>query len=244
MTPLRMRLIVTFVAMMPWIASCAFQSLPHNPFAVSADSLFDGIKTIASAPVSPTGDLTMRGDAVTRLEKALEEGLERAGFRVVPVFEYIGTWQHIADGHAGFYDPLSGERDDEAYEAAMAQMRRDLRERFKADGVLFPELWEGPVPFVDGVASWDGASQAVFGAYGLSGEVRAMSLVLVIEDLVGTELFAGGFGFATIEAWHNGEWLPLVLDAVVGDARLVSTAVAGALAPLFDARMADSSQTP
>ena len=64
------------------------------------------------------------------------------------------------------------------------------------------------------------------------GVVAALTLVVVFEDLAGAELYSNGFGFAVIEAWHNNAWLPLALEGVLEDSRLVSTAVTGVLAPI------------
>ncbi len=224
-----------------WIAACVHRGAPANPFAVSPDNLFGRIRTLAVAPVTASVELDLSGHSVAKLETVLEDRLEQAGFNVVPAYEYLGIWQHIADGFGGFYDTHTGERDDESYRLATEQMRQELRDRHEVDGVLFPELRDGMVPFRYGVAKWDGASQGVSGAYGLSGEVRAISLVVAIEDLAGTELFANGFGFATIDAWHDGDWLSLDLDAVVEDSRLISEAVTGVLAPIVEAIPADSS---
>jgi hypothetical protein len=224
------------------IAACARREVHDQPFAVRPDSLFLKVRTIAVTPVTTDGDLIIPEEAAAKLEGSLEEQLRQAGFNVVPAFEYIGIWQHIADEFGGFFDTYTGERDEQLYEAATSLLRRELRERFNADALLHPELWEGTVPFHEGIARWDGTSQAVFGAYGLSGEVRALSLVVFIEDTAGTELYSNGVGFATIEAWHNNDWLPLVLDGVIGDSRLVSRAVNTVLTPILEARTTDSSR--
>ena len=200
------------------------------------------MKTLVVAPVTATGDLEVPEDAAAKLEAAIEERLGQAGFDIVPVFEYIGTWQHIADGYGGFYDSFTGDRNDVAFAAATDSLRSELRNRFDADGLFIPELWDGMAPFEWGVAKWDGATQEVFGAFPLSGEVRALSLVVHIEDLSGRELFTNAFGFATIEAWHNFDWLPLDLDGVIGDSRLIATAVSGALEPIVSLRPADTTR--
>ncbi len=241
MITIRVPAILAIVATSASIISCAVRGAPHNPVDVYPDSLFGNVQTIAVAPVEGDGNIEIPGDAAAELEAALEQGLLSAGFAVVPTFEYVGTWQHIANRYGGFFDEYTGELDDDAFEEATSQLRQELTTRFQVDAVLLPELWEGTVPFEGGVAQWDGVSQAVFGAYGLRGEVRALSLVVNIEDMAGAGIYTNGIGFATIEAWHRDKWLPLVLDAVIGDQRLISRAVSGVLAPIIDARTADSS---
>jgi len=224
------------------IAACAVRGVEEMPFAVAPDSLIRNIRTIVVTPVTTPGDVVIPRDAAAKLESALEEQLQQAGFSVVPSFEYIGMWQHIADEFGGFFDTYTGARDEELFAAATTRLRSELVERFQVDALVFPELWEGTVPFYDGVARWDGTSQVVFGAYGLSGEVNALSLVVSIEDIAGTELFSNGIGFATTEAWYKNSWLPLVLEGVLGDSRLVSIAVTSVLTPIRVALAPDSSQ--
>ena len=72
--------------------------------------------------------------------------------------------------------------------------------------------------------------------------MNALSLVVVLEDTAGTELFSNGVGFATMDAWHNNSWLPLDLEALIGDPRLVSNAVTSVLEPIVEAKAAQSSQ--
>jgi hypothetical protein len=226
------------------VVACAARGVEEVPFAIPPDSLLENIRTIVVTPVTTPDDFVIPGDAAAELESALEEQLQQAGFAIVPSFEYIGMWQHIADEFGGFFDTYTGERDEELFEAATDRLRTELVERFQVDALLYPELWAGLVPFQDGVARWDGTSQVVFGAYGLSGEVNALSLVVSIEDMAGTELYSKGIGFATTEAWYKNSWLPLVLKGVIGDPRLVSTAVTSVLTPIRVALASDSSLVP
>lgn len=211
--------------------------------AESQDSLLARIQTIAIAPVATNGNLDISGEVAARLEAALEAVLEDAGFNVVPAYEYMGIWQHIADEFGGVFDPRTGERNDALFELATGRLREDLRLRFDADAVLHPELWEVVVPFSDGVAQWDDRLEAVFGAEGMRGEVRAMSLVIFVEDTVGAELCSNSTGLATIEAWHNDSWLSLHLEGVLAGSRMVAEAAATVLTPIVRARTADSSRT-
>ncbi len=214
----------------------------ESPTVTLPDSLIDDIRTIAVAPLTTTGESEIPGAIGAKVETALEEQLVKLGFEVVPAYEYIGMWQHIADESGGFFDMYTGERDEELYQAATRRLRSEMRERFQVDALLYPEFWEGAVPFYDGMATWDGVSQVVFGARGLSGEVRALSLIVIVEDTVGNELFRNGFGLSTIEAWHRNAWLPMGVDGILRDSRLVSSAVLGVLRPIGIARLADSIQ--
>lgn len=186
-TPMRVTLTFAVVLTALCAVGCVHRGFTYNPFLIPADSLFEQMKTLVVAPVTATGDLEVPEDAAAKLEAAIEERLGQAGFDIVPVFEYIGTWQHIADGYGGFYDSFTGDRNDVAFAAATDSLRSELRNRFDADGLFIPELWDGMAPFEWGVAKWDGATQEVFGAFPLSGEVRALSLVVHIEDLSGRE---------------------------------------------------------
>ena len=225
------------------IAACALPVVEDMPFVIPPDSLRSKVRTVVITPVTSPDELLIPGSAAAKLEVAIEEQLQQTGFAVVSSFEYIGIWQHIADEVGGFFDTYTGERDEALFELATNRLHSELCERFQVDALLYPELWEGKVPFYDGVANWDGASQAVFGAYGLSGQVNALSLVVTIQDTSGTTLYSNGIGFATTEAWYKNSWLPLVMDGLLGDPRLISTAVTGVLAPIMEAQAADTNRT-
>jgi len=226
------------------VAGAAFALTPNSvslsQTSSSQDSLLATIQTIVVAPVATTGNLNVSGGSAANLETALEEQLDEAGFTVVPAFEFIGVWQHIADEVGGFFDEFTGERNDELFEVAVARLRRELRHRFDADAILHPELSEAIVPFVDGVARWDNRLEEVFGADGLNGEVRALSLEIFVEDTAGTELIANRTGIATMEAWHNDAWLPLHLEGVLSASRLVAEAVSSVLTPIVESKPSDS----
>jgi hypothetical protein len=230
------------LVMVTSIVACALPAVEDTPFYIAPDSLRSDIRTIAVTPVTSPDAIIITGSAAAKLEAAIEEQLLQAGFSVVPSYEYIGMWQHITDEIGGFYDTYTGERDEDLFNLATNRLRTELSERFQVDALFYPELWEGKVPFYDGVAEWDGASQTVFGAYGLSGQVYALSLVVSIEDMSGTELYGNDIGLATTEAWYRNSWLPLVMDGVLGDPRVVSTAVTGVLAPILELLHPDSTQ--
>jgi hypothetical protein len=238
--PLRLISAAGLLATAVFVA-CLHRGTDSNPFAVSPDSLFNVYNTIAVAPVDMPADLDITEDAVAQLEDAVEEQLQRMGFSVVPSFEYLGAWQHIANEIGGFYDTYTGQRDEDLFNYATERLRSDLNTRFDVDAILYPELWIGTALFFNGLARWDGTAQAVFGARGMNGEVGTLSLVVSIEDMTGRELYSNVFGFATIEAWYHDNWLPLALDAVVGDSRLVSTAVENVFAPMVEVQMSLSS---
>ena len=87
------------------LVACATRGVNEEPFVVPPDTLFSRIRTIVVKPVAVTSDLVIPAEAAAVLEAAFEEQLRHAGFNVVPTFEYIGAWQHIADEFGGFFDP-------------------------------------------------------------------------------------------------------------------------------------------
>ena len=155
---MRRRTLLGILLTEAFVTSCGLPKVEDRPFVVSADSVFSKIRTIVVSPVTTPGEFLIPESAAAKLETALEDGLRTAGFSVVPSFEYIGIWQHIADVTGGFYDIHSGALDEDLFNAATRRLRSELSERYQVDALLYAELWPGSVPFYDGVATWDGVS--------------------------------------------------------------------------------------
>lgn len=142
--------------------------------------------------------------------------LTDAGYSLVSVDDYVVAWGHILDQMGGLADPITGERDETKFELARERLYLDLSEMYHTDAVLYPEIWTVDAPFSEGVATWDGTSQAMveFGVRVLDfigailsasesqlprGTVRALSLMVFIEDMNGEEVFSHAGGIELLE---------------------------------------------
>jgi hypothetical protein len=91
---------------------------------------------------------------------------------------------------SGFYDPVTGVRDEEKVKVVRMQMYRELKAKFNIDAMLFSDIAVVPAKLDSDRARWDGASEtaatkkfwkAVLGI-SHSGTVPALSLRVMLSD--------------------------------------------------------------
>jgi len=162
-------------------------------------------------------------------------------------------WDGIVRQMGGLYDSITGELIELRAEVAGEQLRKDLVELFRSDFILFPEIWSVQVESNEGVAKWDGASQAVVG-FGwrllnaldvivnqdggfLEPELfDALTMGVVMEDMDGAVIFENVQGIEVVrdvdiyaapdETEETGNLL--------SDQQKIRVAVKDLLIPLFD----------
>ena len=233
----RIHLIATSI-----LSACHIAPPPPNPFVVPRQVFLDSVNTIVVTSATVVGDITPADSVLAAFETGIEENLREAGFLVVPAIAYATIWERIAEEAGGFYDPYTGERDEEKFQAAVARLRNELVEQFDPDALLYPEIWEVEVPFSDGVASWGGVREAIIGGRGYSGDVLAATLFTAIHDMAGNELYVRETGIQVIEYMlRGGRLFPLTGERLFGDSTLISAAVSRALQPIIETRTADTS---
>jgi hypothetical protein len=172
---------------------------PPQPAAVDRAAFLAKYPRVAlAAPELP--DIPNRAAARERYAAAIEAGLVRAGFVVVPAAEYASVWDPIYEASGGFYDPMTGELLDEKRKAAI----REAFARFGADApidaVFLPEIVAREANIHHGKARWDGATVELAGGKGgalfdksraFGGSVAATSLELRAVDAEVSEVFLG-----------------------------------------------------
>jgi hypothetical protein len=160
--------------------------------------------------------MTFSDSTIEGLTLLLTQELDSAGYRVISDVVYTEEWNRIVDHMGGLYDPATGQRDDERLELARERLYQDLSELHQAYAVLYPEIWIVDAPFSDGVAQWDGTSEALvsFGTRVLDflgaifnsgdsqlpyGTVPALSLMIFVEDMSGAEVISNAGGIQVLE---------------------------------------------
>jgi len=224
-------LLASFIA-----ATCQTVPAPPDPFAVPRQVFFDSVKTIVVTSTSVVGETSVSDSTLTQLETLIEEKLRQAGMSVVTASEYAVIWQEISDGAGGFFDPYTGERDEEKFQAAAERLQNELVERFQPDALLYPEIWEVEAPFSGGVAAWGGVTQRVTGGAGYSGDVLAATLLVAIQDIDGNELYTQEAGVQVVEYMLRGQLTRLAADRLFSDSTWIPAAVSRALDPLLEGR--------
>lgn len=206
----------------------------ETPSQIPPQSFFDSVRTVAVAPTSVVGDISIEDSTLTYLESLIEEHLREAGLTVVPAIEYAEIWDSIANESGGFFDPYTGERDEEKFQAAANQLMAVMSQRFEYDALAYPEIWEVETPFSDGDARWGGAAQLIPGGRGYSGDVRAATLFVAIQDSSGNELYVQEAGIQVLEYMLMGRLTPLPPERLFADTTFIPAAVSRALDPLVE----------
>jgi hypothetical protein len=234
--------------------SLTTQEERYDPFVVSRDTVLRTITAIVVTPIVPPEGVFVSEEAARLVTAAVEGQLRIGGFSVVPAEEYSRIWDGIIRQVGGFFDPLTGERDEQKFENARQELLRELQGRFHTQVMLYADL-EIVDAYVDGgVAEWDGAEHdirgqqtAIAAAYqdtferdeigGIrDGVVSAVSLVVVIDGQDGREMYRN-FGGLEVVARRTGVIVQQEGDfALRAEPQRVAWAVARALGPLTGAR--------
>ncbi|MCH8936383.1 MAG: hypothetical protein IIB90_11715 [Gemmatimonadetes bacterium] len=192
------------------LAGCFFvaqQQEQYDPFVVSRDTVLRAITTIVVTPVVPPEDVFVSEQAGRRIAGILEAQLREGGFSVVPASEYSRIWDAIIRQMGGFFDPVTGERDEGKFATARRELLSELQGRFHTQVLLYQELQIVDAYVDGGVAAWDGAEQDIGGERGAiaadyqdsferddfggrtDGVVSAVSLMVAIDGQDGREMY-------------------------------------------------------
>ncbi len=211
-------------------------SSSYDHFLVPSGEFRDSVTRIVLAPVVLQTDVAVPEAVLQRIDSLIAGELSASGFEVVPSFVYEEIWMRLNEEAGGFFDPYTGERDEDRFQQAVDQLKLELREGFDPDALVYPEIWPVEAPVSYGTASWDGVRQTSFG---VSEVILALSVVVVIEDMGGKELFVNGGGLEVAEMWSRalGVVRRPTRDMFGDDQRLID-AVEVALHPLLEGRRA------
>ena len=178
--------------------------------------------------------------------------------------EYTRIWDGILRQLGGFFDPLTGERDEGKFEAARKELLRELKGRFDTQVLLYAELQVVDALVDGGIASWDGATHDLRGENGPSevafqdtferdevggrgdGVVSAVTLMVAIDGPDGVEMYRN---FGGLEVLARREKAIVQIEgefAVRAEPERVAHAVERVLGPLLGKKTARSrrGQTP
>jgi hypothetical protein len=183
------------------LGGCAAKTR-YNPFKVPREQFHNQLKVVALSPTGMPRELA-NPDPVRRMFlHLLESQLRAAGYTVVGSAEAGVIWDSMATEMSGFYDPVTGVRDEEKVKVVRMQMYRELKAKFNIDAMLFSDIAVVPAKLDSDRARWDGASEtaatkkfwkAVLGI-SHSGTVPALSLRVMLSDTDDRDLYenAGG----------------------------------------------------
>jgi hypothetical protein len=184
-----------------------------------------GLNAIAIAPLAVPEDLPVHDSTAQAFAEDIFNHLGENGFHPLPLGTWEAAWAEANPVEVESADPVADLKD----EAGPSLERRTLRilvEDYGADGILYPDVEAARAFFEDDEAYWDGTTQKVgetrsTGAKALStilnaliqgeydseeddppppeGRVRALSLVVQIENAIGAHLYTGRGGIELLE---------------------------------------------
>ncbi len=136
---------------------------PYDPFLVPADTVRSVVNTVIVTPAVPPEGVFVSAMAASRIDSVIEARLQQGGYSVVPAAEYSRIWDGILRQMGGFFDPITGQRDEEKFTTARKELLRELKGRFDTQVLLYAELQVVDASVDGGVASWDGVTHDIRG---------------------------------------------------------------------------------
>lgn len=179
--------------------ACAKIPSAYDQYLIPEAEFRVKVNKVVVAPVVLQTDIAVPESILVQLDSLIQRKLTAAGLGVVPSFVYEEIWNRLNEEAGGFFDPYTGVRDDERFNAAVSALKQQLRDEFGPDAIVYPEIWPVNAPVSYGTAQWDGVKRSA--PYLTS--VAALSLVVVVEDMDGTELFVNGGGLGVTEVWSR-----------------------------------------
>jgi hypothetical protein len=178
-------------------AGCAHRP-PYNPFRTDSKDLYNRVKTVAIAPVRIQCCVEDSKALQAQFGQWIAEKLKEAGFAVVEAGVYEAAWTQFGEEVGGFFDPVTGKKDEEKFKEARKKTIAELKAKQGAQGMLWPAIEVVEVGFYGPVADWHGISESL-SATGKGipvgrGTVGALSLYVYLEDMEGGRLYSNAGG--------------------------------------------------
>jgi len=152
------------------------------------------VRTVCVQPVRILLDVEGIEPRRVALEKQLEQQVRRSGFTVVAGDAVDEVWMGVVGREGGYFDPHTGWRNEERFEAISRLARSEVRRELGCDAILISAVVPVVASFIEGTISWDGVRESYRGSHGSSGWVAALSLHVRLLDMADREIyfFAGG----------------------------------------------------
>jgi hypothetical protein len=218
-------------------------SAPYNPFKVDEEEFFRTAKTVALSPVQVPTDIADSEPVKDKFETLLLVKLRQAGFTVVPSKEWSGIWERMTGEMGGYFDPITGKRDDAKLKAVREHAFRELSTKFNPDVLLYPRIVVTNAKWEQGTATWDGVTEQVqptgdrfmLALIGMQryGTIPALSFVVSIEDPTGRSLYVNSHGLQALVKVDGKDYRPVPRDTLFEEPRNLA-AIDAVMAPIVN----------
>lgn len=217
--------------------------VPYNPFRVPLEEFYGKIGIITLAPLAVPEGLTDRSGAREKFEELISGKLRGAGFSVVDSKEYDEIWKREVEREGGYFDPITGKRDQSKLKAIVARTRQELISRYKMDAVLYSHIRVVRATFWGNWAQWDENGESLgkpernaqlYGRSETRGTVAALSLVVFIEDKEEKQMYLNAGGIQVLAKFGlKKEFVPIPEEEILTNQEMNEWAVTRALDPLI-----------
>ena len=223
------------------VAGCLPTTLRYNPFKVAEPEIRQKVKRVALFPVTLPTDLDDPEPVKAKFEALIQAKLKEGGFIPVPSQEMDAIWKRMKEQLGGFFDPVTGKRDEVKFKTAREHTLREIQAKTKADAVLHPAIHLIKVNFGNNQAAWHGTSEslvpggfwATFITGANHGTTSALSLYVTLEDIHGVELYVNMGGIQLAAKLSGQAFVAVPRPQLFADEQRNQTAVNVALNPLI-----------
>jgi hypothetical protein len=227
-------------ALLCCVTGCA-TTKPYNPFKVPQADIKSKVKIVALVPINVPTDLDNPDPVKSTFETLVAAKLKDGGYQVVPSDEYNKIWKQMMEQLGGFFDPMTGKRDNEKFKTVRQHTLRELAAKTKADAILDFSLSPIKVNFANNRAVWHGTSEylmsggafAAFLGGSFSGSVLALSLVVDLSDINDVEMYVNAGGIQSLSKLSGSRFVNVPRSELFVDEERNRKAVDIALNPLI-----------
>jgi len=213
------------------------------------------LKTVAVMPVKAPTDVPNRAQAEQRIEQSIEARLAAAGITVIPAAEMRALQDTVRAALGGYYDPHTGDVDEQRAKAFDEHVDSEFRRLHPADAWLYARVELRRAPAYAAWATWDGVQESTIGAtsFGeqafrspdVTGSLGALSLHVGVLTPTGEVLYHRYGALQLLEYYEessgaslfglseNIDYVPVSPDAILADPAREQRAIALALDPLL-----------
>jgi hypothetical protein len=222
-------------------AGCLPTAPRYNPFKVTEPEIRQKVKRVALFPVGLPTDLDDPEPVKAKFEALIEAKLKEGGFVPVPSQELDAVWKRMKEQLGGFFDPITGKRDEAKFKTAREHALRELQAKTKADAVLYPSIQFIKVNFFSNQATWHGTSESLLtgGFWGnflagqRSGTTTALSLYVTVEDINGVDMYVNVGGIQLAYKLSGSTFVAVPRPELFVDEQRNQAAVNAALNPFI-----------
>jgi hypothetical protein len=223
------------------LAATALACATYDPFRIPAGELRERVRTIAIVPLRVSAGVADPALAREKIEPLVAARLAAGGFRVVGADEVDRAWRATVAEIGDLFDPVTGELDEERFEAVEDAVHHQLRTEHGVDAVLWMRVHAVELYLTGAKATFCGTTDAVYwpgdglGTFESTTLVLASCLSTTLYDMEERELYTIRSGLETIETYARQTRAERPLGERLQDPARLREAVEGTIGPLADA---------